>query len=166
MLNAMAVKINNPHTDEMHFVPEDEAASVDKAIVDPWRILVVDDDEDVHLITAIILKACKVLNRPLFFINAFSASEAKALLENCIYQPFDLLLLDVVMEDDDSGYQVARHLRKNLGNLSTKVLIRTGQPGVQSKTQNLDDVRIDGFYLKTELSAARLREVVTQALTT
>ena len=162
----MAVKKKFPHTDEMHFVPEDEAASVDKAIVDPWRILVVDDDEDVHLITAIILKACKVLNRSLFFMNAFSASEAKGLLENYIDQPFDLLLLDVVMEDDDSGYQVARYLRKNLGNLSTKILIRTGQPGVQSKTQNLDDVRIDGFYLKTELSAARLREVVTQALTT
>ena len=166
MLAAMVVKKTLTRADEMHFVPEDEDASIEKTMIDPWRILIVDDDEDIHLITAIILKACEVLNRSLFFVNAFSGSEAKRLLTDASSKPFDLVLLDVVMEDDDSGYQVARYLRKNLGNLNTKILIRTGQPGIQSQTQNLDDVRIDGIYLKTELSAARLREVVTQALAT
>ena len=154
------------NADEMLFVPEDdESANINKD-EEVWRVLIVDDDEDVHLITALILKQCKIAGKSLVFMNAFSGGEAKTLLEDYQDQPFDLLLLDIVMEDDDSGFQVAQFLRKDLGTLSTKILIRTGQPGIQNKKHDLDGVRIDGFYLKTELSAARLREVVTKALTT
>jgi CheY-like chemotaxis protein len=161
----MVLGKSNSKVEDIVFAPEEEELQGGELNnLSPWRILIVDDDEDVHLITALILKECKVEGRSFSFLNAFSGAEAKTLLSAYVDQPFDLILLDIVMEEDDSGYQVARFLRKNLHIESTKILVRTGQPGIQNKEHHLDGVRLDGFFLKTELSAARLRAAVTQAL--
>ena len=44
------------------------------------RILIVDDDEDVHQATTFALQGLDILNHPLEFLNAYSATEAEKIL--------------------------------------------------------------------------------------
>ena len=46
-----------------------------------WRVLIVDDDADVHSTTTFALGALEMHGRPLEFRHAYSAGEAMALLE-------------------------------------------------------------------------------------
>ena len=45
-----------------------------------WRILVVDDEPDVHTVTKLALSRFKLDGRSLEFINAYSGEEAKQIL--------------------------------------------------------------------------------------
>ena len=66
-----------------------------------WDLLIIDDDESVHIITKMALKNLTFENRGLMFHDAYSAEEARKILRE-INQPA-LILLDVVMEQEDSG---------------------------------------------------------------
>ena len=58
--------------------------------------------------------------------HAYSAGEARAFLE--AHPETALVLLDVVMETDDAGLQLCRHIRETLGNSDVQIVLRTGQP--------------------------------------
>ena len=62
----------------------------------PWKILIVDDDEEVHVMTRLVLRDLVFENRPVRLFSANSGEQARVLLE----QEADicLILLDVVME--------------------------------------------------------------------
>ena len=67
----------------------------------PWRIVVVDDEVDVHSVTQLILDEVKFKNRPIEILSAYSANEARTLLTR--EKNIAVILLDVVMEIDDAG---------------------------------------------------------------
>ena len=75
-----------------------------------WRILVVDDDADVHSTTTFALNKVEMQGRPLEFLHAYSAGEARAILAR---QPeVAVVLLDVVMERPDAGLQLVRRAHR------------------------------------------------------
>ena len=87
-----------------------------------WKILIVDDEPDIHTITKIALSNFKFDNKGIEFLSAYSGEEAKTVLstENDIA----LIYLDVVMETDDAGLLLAKYIRKELKNgVEKKVLI-------------------------------------------
>ena len=54
--------------------------------IDPWKVLIVDDDADVHEITEIALKRLVSEGRTVSFRNAYSSEEAiEKLIENKTY---------------------------------------------------------------------------------
>ncbi len=67
----------------------------------PWKILVVDDEPDVHTVTKLALSRFKLDGRALSFINAYSAEQAKEFLLN--EQDLAIAFIDVVMETDHAG---------------------------------------------------------------
>ena len=67
----------------------------------PWKILVVDDDTDIHEVTELALKRLVFEERGIEFIHAYSATEAKIKLKE--HNDISIGLLDVVMEDDKAG---------------------------------------------------------------
>ena len=66
----------------------------------PWKILIVDDEPDVHSMTRLALRDVTYRGRPLALYSAYSAAEGYALLER--HPDTAIVLLDVVMESDDA----------------------------------------------------------------
>lgn len=127
-----------------------------------WKILIVDDDRDVHDITEMALRRLVYDNRPLSFINAFSASEAIEQMKN--HTDIAIALIDVVMEKDTSGLDLVKIIREVMGNHNIRIIVRTGNPGLapeESVTLNYD---INDYRVKTELTAQSLRTAIITAL--
>src|SRR5476649_175345 len=93
----------------------------------PWKVLLVDDEPDIHDITKLTLTRFRLDGRALSFVHAYSGAEAKEVLAR--EKDVALVFLDVVMEKEDSGLEVARWMREDLDNQFTRIVLRTGQPG-------------------------------------
>ena len=120
----------------------------------PWHILVVDDEPAVHEVTKLVMAGFTMDGRPLQFTDCYSASEARATLS----EPNDiaLILLDVVMETEHAGLELARHIREVIGNLNVRIVLRTGQPGQAPEEQVIRDYDINDYKEKTELTRRKL----------
>lgn len=131
---------------------------------DPWRILIVDDEEGVHGITRMIFRGYRFEERPVELISAMSGAQARTLLKE---QPeICLALLDVVMGSDDEGLQLVDYIRSELGNLDMRIILRTGHPGLAPETDVILKYDLNDYLSKSELSASRLLTSVIVALRT
>lgn len=79
-----------------------------------WRVLIVDDDVDVHAVTRLALRNVSFKGRELELFSAYSGREAYDILRDT--PDIALVLLDVVMETDDAGLLLARRIREELHN--------------------------------------------------
>lgn len=141
--------------DTLSFAPE-----VDDA--DPWKVLIVDDEPAVHDVTKLVLGNFRFEDRPLYFLHARSAAEAKQLLaEN---RDVAVMLLDVVMESDQAGLEVVRHVREALDNHFVRIVLRTGQPGQAPEHEIIAAYDINDYKDKTELTAQKLRTMMYATL--
>lgn len=87
-----------------------------------WKILVVDDEEDVHAITRLSLNDFKYKNRKLNLINVYSAEEARQYLNN--HSDIAIVLLDVVMETTNAGLELVKFIREELKNEFVRIILR------------------------------------------
>jgi len=126
------------------------------------RILVVDDDEDVHRATAFALQDAEILGHPIELLHARSAAEASAHLARS--DDVAVILLDVVMESDDAGLRLVEHIRHDLCLLRPRIILRTGQPGYAPEVNAVRDYDINDYRTKSELTRARLYTSVTAAI--
>lgn len=129
-----------------------------------WKVMIVDDDVEIHHITELSLAEFTFEDQGLNFINAYSGQEAQRLIES---QPdIALILLDVVMETDDAGLQTVKYIRETLGNPWVRIVLRTGQPGQAPEAQVIVDYDINDYKAKTELTRQKLVTTVVTALRT
>lgn len=128
----------------------------------PWRVLVVDDEADIHSMTALILADVRFLDRPLDLIAAYSAREAREILEK--RDDVAVILLDVVMEEDQAGLSLVRWVRDELGNRDVRIILRTGQPGQAPQRDVIIQYDINDYKSKAELSAEGLFIAIVAAL--
>ena len=94
---------------------------------DPWKILIVDDEQDVHEVTEMALSRFSFDGRPLHYLHAFTSGEAREQLQQ--YPDIAIILLDVVMETDDAGLKLVQYIREQINNHIVRIILRTGQPG-------------------------------------
>ncbi|AFL72130.1 putative bifunctional diguanylate cyclase/phosphodiesterase [Thiocystis violascens] len=139
--------------------PSDRAPA---ASVEPWRILIVDDEADVHEATLLTLRDLTIEGRPLAFLHAYSAREAYAILARD--QALAVILLDVVMESEDAGLQLVRRIRDELHNQSVRIILRTGQPGYAPEIETIRAYDINDYRTKSELTRVRLFTSLTVAI--
>ena len=128
----------------------------------PWKVLLVDDEPDIHDITKLTLNRFRLDERALTFLHAYTGAEAKEILAR--ESDIALVFLDVVMEAEDSGLEVARWLRKDLGNQFTRIVLRTGQPGQAPEERVIVDYDINDYKEKTELDRTKLFTTTFAAL--
>ena len=128
----------------------------------PWRVLVVDDDADVHAVTRLALRNVSFKGRELELFSAYSGAEGFRLLRDTA--DIALVLLDVVMETEDAGLILARRIREELDNQTVRVVLRTGQPGQAPEQRVIIDYDINDYKAKTELTTQRLFTAVISAL--
>ncbi|NQZ21177.1 MAG: DUF3369 domain-containing protein [Colwellia sp.] len=128
----------------------------------PWKVVIVDDEEDIHAITKMALKRFTLDDRGLTFLHAYSAEEGKKVLAE--EEDVALVFLDVVMETDDAGLMLAKWMREDLENHFTRIVLRTGQPGQAPEEKVIVDYDINDYKEKTELNRTKLFTTVFAAL--
>jgi signal transduction histidine kinase len=134
----------------------------DASPLEPWLVLVVDDESDILSVTRAALAGCRFLERPIQVLNAASAAEARDRL--CRQPEIAVVLLDVVMETDDAGLRLAVAIREELRLRALRIILRTGQPGLAPEREVILRYDINDYRLKTELTAQSLFTSVVAAL--
>lgn len=127
-----------------------------------WKLLIVDDDKDIHEITKLALKDLKFKDKRISFISAYSAKEAIFFLKD--NPQFAIVLLDIGMETNDAGLDVANFIRQQLQDNLTRIIIRTGQPGDVPEQEIIDNYDINDYKSKTELTVEKLFTSIRTAI--
>ena len=147
-------------TDTLHFLDDESEAGVTGGLV--WRLMVIDDEPDVHRATTFALAGVKILGRPLQFLHAYSAAEATLLLGS--ESDVAVVLLDVVMEREDAGLALVKTIRQDLRLAELRIILRTGQPGYAPEIETIHDFDINDYKTKSELTRTKLYATVTAAV--
>ena len=119
-----------------------------------WKVLIVDDEPEVHEVTRMVLGDFQFENRPLAFLHAHSAEQARQQLHE--HDDVAVILLDVVMETDQAGLELVHFIRRELDNPFVRIVLRTGQPGQAPEREVVANYDINDYKEKTELTAERL----------
>ena len=146
---------------DLKFAPSRSSRSPDND-AEPWPVLVVDDEATVHLITDLVLKDLVFEDRPVRLIRALSGTEALDVHER---EPeIAVILLDVVMEDLNTGLDVVQEIRDVRDDRDVRIILRTGQAGTESPGQIIKRYEVNGLETKEDMSGQRLRNQVFLAL--
>ncbi|MCG8632304.1 MAG: DUF3369 domain-containing protein [Desulfobacterales bacterium] len=144
------------------FKPEDPDFSSDEPDKKPWKVLIVDDEPEVHTATKLVLDDFEFEGASLEFISAYSGTDAVRLME--IHEDIAVILLDVVMETQHAGLDVARIVREKLGNSLVRIILRTGQPGQAPERKVIVEYDINDYKQKTDMTAQRLFTAIFTAI--
>jgi len=127
-----------------------------------WNVLIVDDEKIVHESTKMVLHDFTFENKKINFLCAYSAEEAKTILRDT--PDIAVVLLDVVMEKDDSGLELVKYIRDDLKNTFIRIVLRTGQPGQAPEEEVVINYDINDYKMKTELTLQKLLTTIVSAL--
>lgn len=127
-----------------------------------WRILVVDDDNDVLETTRFTLEYVRALDRGIEIVGCTSAAQVEQLLAHDT--DFAVILLDVQMESPTAGLKLIHRIRETYGMHMTRILLRTGQPGVAPESDIIFKYEIDDYILKESATNKRLVTATVTAI--
>ncbi|HPQ40087.1 MAG TPA: DUF3369 domain-containing protein [bacterium] len=131
---------------------------------EPWKVVIADDEPEIHSVTRLVLDGFEFDERRLQFISTYSGADTCAIIQE--HPDTALLLLDVVMESEDAGLKVVRFIREELDNPYVRIVLRTGQPGQAPERQVISAYDINDYKEKTELTSERLYTTVMSSLRT
>lgn len=143
----------------------EETDSVMACRADPERCfltLIVDDEPDVHEVTRLVLRDVVFEGSKLEFLSAYSGEQARRIMLE--HPDIAIILLDVVMEEDDTGLRFVRWVRDEMGNHRVRIILRTGQPGKAPEEEIIRNYDINDYRLKTDLPSVKLRTLALSAL--
>ena len=134
------------------------------ASAEPLKVLLVDDAPDMHAVLRLAAQDIQMDGRPLQLLDALSTQEAKICLAD--HPDIALVLLDVVMETERAGLDLVRHIRQTMANRMCQIILVTGQPGYAPQRVVAAQYEIDGYCLKSELTADKIFVALCAALRT
>jgi len=152
---------NDSPEDDNWLIDEPATGSTEESLP-PWRVLVVDDEPDIHSVTRLALANVVYKNRSVQVLSAYSAKEGMLTLRR--ETDIALVLLDVVMETEDAGLRLARQIREELSNALIRIVLRTGQPGQAPEREVILQYDINDYKGKTELTSQKLFTTVISSL--
>ena len=155
-------ELNHHNDDALVFLDEPHPDQLSGNQKLSWRIMIIDDDPDVHSATMFALGNLEIQNRALSFLHAYSATEARELLSK--ESDIAVILLDVMMEQEDAGLNLVNYVRKNLALNDVRIILRTGQPGYAPEIDAIRDYDINDYKTKSELTRTKLYTTVTSAI--
>jgi len=119
-----------------------------------WRLLIIDDDNEVHKATRFAIRGVEIEGRPIEVLSAHSAVEGEAMMRR--EADIGCILLDAVMETPDAGLCLIRRIREEMDNAIVRIVLRTGQPGQAPKLEVVQRYDINDYKQKSELNRTRL----------
>lgn len=153
---------NDPSRDEDDWLIDDSQEPPAATPELPWRLLIVDDEPDVHQVTRLALRGIEYKGRGVELLSAYSGQEGFEMLRD--QAGIALVLLDVVMETDDAGLRLVRRVREELGNSLVRIVLRTGHPGQAPEQEVILAYDINDYKAKTELTLQKLYSTVIASL--
>ena len=129
---------------------------------DSWKILVVDDEPEVHDVTRLALRKFEFQEKRLTLLSAYSGQDARHLIQT--HPDTAVILLDVVMEQDNTGLEFIKYTRDVLQNQAVRIILRTGQAGQAPERKVVLEYDINDYKLKTELTTEKLFTTLVTAL--
>jgi serine phosphatase RsbU (regulator of sigma subunit)/CheY-like chemotaxis protein len=128
----------------------------------PWKIIIIDDDPDVHRVTRLAFHDFIFKDRHIDLIHCYSGDEARVLLvEN---PDIALAMLDVVLEERDTGFKIVEYIRQDLNNRLMRIILRTGHPGEAPERHTVLSYDINDYKSKTELTSEKMIASVAACL--
>ncbi|HHW68189.1 MAG: hypothetical protein PWP07_1430 [Epulopiscium sp.] len=127
-----------------------------------YKVLIVDDERDVHVITDMVLDGLDFGSFGLKLLHAYSEREAKQILLQ--HDDIAVILLDVVMETEKSGIEIVSFIRDKLKNYDIQIILRTGQPGAALEEEIIRNYEINDYKTKTELTVEKLYTTIFSAI--
>ena len=158
----------NAESQALLFAPEEDSADTltfadaQTEIIEPWKILIVDDEQFVHRVTKQTLERFRFDGKGLRFISAYTRKEAEALI--MAHPDMAVILLDVMMEGEKAGLLLAKFIREEMKNIYVRIILRTGQPEEAPEEQVIQDYDINDYKEKTELTARKLFTTMVTSL--
>ncbi len=127
-----------------------------------WKIIVADDEDEVHKVTKMVFSDYTYKGRGLEVLSAYSSQETRQLILD--HQDIAVIILDVVMETETAGFEVVEFIREKLNNNIIQIIMRTGQTGRIPEHKVIQEYAINDFKSKTELTARKLTTSLTSML--
>ncbi len=156
------LEIDKHNSQQFDALFADEEAISEQQITESWKILVVDDEEDIHAVMRLVLSELTIAGRKVELLHAYSLLQAKSIVDE--YEDIAVVLLDVVMETESAGLELVAYLRNDLANYMTQIIIVTGQPGFAPEREVIESYEINDYRLKSELTSDRLFTPVYSAI--
>ncbi|KIL40478.1 hypothetical protein SD70_12910 [Gordoniibacillus kamchatkensis] len=155
--------VNDGQEDLLTFAAEDQG-SVDenRQETEKWKVIIVDDEQEVHHLTKMVLNDFEFDGKRLEFVSAYSEQEAYRLIAD--HPDTAIVLLDVVMDRDDSGLKIVKYIREQLKYNAVRIILRTGQPGQAPERLVISNYDINDYKEKTELTTQKLFTTMMAAL--
>jgi len=147
--------------DEDEFLFFNDDCEIDDQI-DDWKVIIADDDIEVHSMTKIILNNIEYENRNIKMISSYSGEETIALIKK--HPDTAILVLDVVMETETAGFDVVKYVRDELKNNRVRIILRTGEPGQAPEKDVIENYDINDYKEKTELTAQKFYTTILTSL--
>ncbi|WP_111977969.1 DUF3369 domain-containing protein [Algibacillus agarilyticus] len=144
------------------FCDAGEPEELKNKAVRSWKVLIVDDEADVHQVTKLVLRNFELDGATLEFINAYSGEEAKEILKE--NTDISVAFVDVVMETNHAGLDLVKYIREDLNNKLIRLILRTGQPGQAPEEAVIRDFDINDYKNKTELTDIKLKTLMYATL--
>lgn len=129
----------------------------------PWKILLVDDEDAVHQVSTMVLKDFAFDGQPVELMHAYSGVECRRLMRS--YDDIAVVIMDVVMETETAGLDAINYIRDELENCTVRIIVRTGQPGMFAESTVRAEYEIDAYLEKSDLTSQRLYEQLSSVLT-
>lgn len=150
--------------DEPLFAEEDgpESSVTPNPLPVGWTVLIVDDDPSVHLVSRLVFSDLVVDGQRIELVSAHSAREARERLGNGL--EVAVAVLDVVMETESAGLDLAAWIRQDTRFASMRIVLRTGQPGREPNAEVLGRLHASDYWSKEDLTANRARSRLTSQL--
>ncbi len=149
--------------DTLLFAEESHPCPIEDEKKSPkFKLLIVDDENEIHVLTRLVLSDYSYNGATLEFLSAYSGKEARQLIKD--HPDAACMLLDVVMETHDAGLEVAKFIREEAKNEKLRIILRTGQPGKAPENKIILNYDINDYKEKTELTAQKLFTTITTAL--
>lgn len=144
------------------FDNETDVSAPETPITLGWKVLIVDDENDVHQVTHFVLDDFVYEQKGLQILSAYSAQQARQLMQD--NKDIAIILLDVVMETDDAGLELVKYIRETLQNHFVQIILRTGQAGYAPEKEVISRYEINDYKNKAELTEQKLFTVITASL--
>ena len=145
---------------EFLFAEEDETPVA--ASGSAWKVLIADDEPDVHVATKLVLRDFSFKDRAIQFLDAYNGQETCEILRQ--NPDTAVVFLDVVMESDDAGLRAVKRIREELGNQMVRIILRTGQPGHAPEEHVVLNYHINDYKSKSEMTTKKLFTSLVSAL--
>jgi len=160
--DAMPSESNQPLTLPENVGKGENRMHIPIAQTDKWKVMIADDEEEVHTVTRFALMDYSYKGRKLQFLNAYTGKQAVEMLQE--NPDIALILLDVVMEHTHAGLEAVENIRTKLQNHFVRIVLRTGQPGQAPEDEVIIKYDINDYKNKTELTDKKLFTTLTTGL--